>query len=279
MNIDEYKSFDGMSLAHLLSKGEVSAQEVCEAAISVIELENKKLNAVICNDFESARTAAKSKHFSEPIYGAPYLVKDLNTYIKGLPATNGSFALRDFIPEQDAELISRMRSSGLNILGKTNTPEFGLNVCTSPSLFGSTLNPINPEFSAGGSSGGSAAAVASGMVPWAHATDSGGSIRIPASHCGLLGLKPSRSRIPLGNNMAEGLAGFSTAHAITHSVRDTAYLLWNTKGPLPGDIYAAPKMNDEFLDNFQLPPRSLLGWHGSCPRYIARPRCQNELHP
>ena len=257
MNHDDYQKYDGLSLARLISSGEVTPFEVCQSAVEVIESKNPLLNAVSIQNFESALARARSEEFVGPFFGVPYLVKDLNTYVKGLPATNGSAALKGFLPQSDSILVQRIKDSGLNILGKTNTPEFGLNICTAPSLFGATLNPINTEYSAGGSSGGSAAAVAAGMVPWAHATDSGGSIRIPASHCGLFGLKPSRSRIPLGNDMPEGLAGFSTAHAVTHSVRDSAHLLAATMGPLPGDLYTSPVLHDGFLDRVSIPPEKL----------------------
>ena len=174
-------------------------------------------------------------------------------WVAGVPATNGSKAFQNFLPPRDSELIKRMRAAGLVILGKTNTPEFGLNMCTSPALFGHTPNPFDHTRSSGGSSGGSACAVASGMLPAAHATDSGGSIRIPASNCGLFGLKPTRARVPLGNDQAEGLAGFSTGHAVTHSVRDSALLLDVTAGPIPGDVYAAPTPPASFTDGLETP--------------------------
>jgi Asp-tRNA(Asn)/Glu-tRNA(Gln) amidotransferase A subunit family amidase len=145
----------------------------------------------------------------------------------------------------------------LVILGKTNTPELGLNICTTSSLFGATKNPFDPQRSAGGSSGGSACAVAAGMVPAAHATDSGGSIRIPASNCGLFGLKPTRARVPLGHDKPEGLAGFSAVHAVTHSVRDSAVLLDVTAGPMAGDIYSAPAITMSFLDSIEKPFQSV----------------------
>ena len=192
-----------------------------------------------------------------PLSGVPYLVKDLNTWIEGVPATNGSRAFREHVPNTDSILISRLRAAGLVILGKTNTPELGLNICTAPSLFGATKNPFDPQRSAGGSSGGSACAVAAGMVPAAHATDSGGSIRIPASNCGLFGLKPTRARVPLGHDKPEGLAGFSAVHAVTHSVRDSAVLLDVTAGPMAGDIYSAPAITMSFLDSIEKPFQSV----------------------
>jgi amidase len=239
MTFDEYNQYDAIGLARLISLREVSSTDVTEAGIAAIESLNPSLNAIIAPMFDTAREAVRSGLPEGPLTGVPYLVKDLNTWVAGVPATNGSRAFRDFVPPRDSVLVSRLRTSGLVILGKTNTPEFGLNICTSPILFGPTLNPFDNYRSPGGSSGGSACAVASGMVPAAHATDSGGSIRIPASNCGLFGLKPSRARVPLGNDQAEGLAGFSTAHAVSHSVRDSALLLDMTAGPMAGDVYSA----------------------------------------
>ncbi len=250
---DRYDDYDATGLAGLIAAGEVSAREVIETAISAIEARNPVLNAVVTPLFDEALKALDAGLPAGPLHGVPYVVKDLNTWIGGVPATNGSRAFEDFRPHGDAELIKRMRAAGLVILGKTNTPELGLNICTSPALFGATPNPFDASRSAGGSSGGSAAAVASGMLPAAHATDSGGSIRIPASNCGLFGLKPTRARVPLGNDLPEGLAGLSTAHAVTHSVRDSALLLDVTAGPMPGDAYAAPAHEGRYADVLEAP--------------------------
>lgn len=194
MTFDEYNRYDATGLASLIANREVTAAEVTEAAIAAIESLNPGLNAVITPLFDLARRSVRAGLPAGPLSGVPYLLKDLNTWVAGVPATNGCRALRDFVPTRDSVLVTRLRNAGLVILGKTNTPEFGLNICTSPALFGPTPNPFDSQRSAGGSSGGSACAVAAGMVPAAHATDSGGSIRIPASNCGLFGLKPSRAR-------------------------------------------------------------------------------------
>ena len=246
MKLEEYHQFDATGLASIIRQGEVTPDEVIDQAIMQIESLNPTLNAVIATDFVNARNLLSNGDLSAPLFGVPYLVKDLNTWVAKLPATNGSRAFANFIPPGDGELVRRFRKAGLVILGKTNTPEFGLNMCTEPTLFGATRNPFDKRYSAGGSSGGSSCVVAAGILPAAHATDSGGSIRIPASNCGLFGLKPSRARVPLGNNQAEGLAGFSTAHAVTHSVRDSALLLDLTAGPMAGDIYSAPPINGSF---------------------------------
>ena len=181
ITVDEYENVDAVGLATLIADKKVSALEVVESAIARIESRNSTLNAVVATLFDDARVAVGRGLPRGPLSGVPYLVKDLNTWIEGVPATNGSRAFREHVPETDSILISRLRTAGLVILGKTNTPELGLNICTAPSLFGATKNPFDPQRSAGGSSGGSACAVAAGMVPAAHATDSGGSIRIPAS--------------------------------------------------------------------------------------------------
>lgn len=279
MSIRELQDYDGIGLAALIRSGEVSAVEAVQSSIDCIERLNPALNAVIARDFDRALETAAATLSSGPLSGVPYLVKDLNMWVANMPATNGSRAFRNFVPERDSVLTTRLRNAGLIILGKTNTPEFGLNICTGPALFGATTNPLDGRYSAGGSSGGSASAVASGMVPFAHATDSGGSIRIPASNCGLFGLKPSRSRVPLGNDQQEGLAGFSTGHAVTHSVRDSALLLDLTSGAMAGDIYAAPACDLPFLVaiNQPLPRLTVALWdkgfageqvHADCVRAV-----------
>ncbi|MGI9464230.1 MAG: amidase [Aestuariivirgaceae bacterium] len=273
---DAYDDYDATGLAGLIARGEVSAKTVIDTAIGRIRERNPALNAVVTPLFDEAMKSLEDGLPQGPLHGVPYVVKDLNTWIAGVPATNGSLAFRDFRPSGDGELIKRLRRAGLVILGKTNTPEFGLNMCTSPALFGPTRNPFDQTRSAGGSSGGSACAVASGMLPAAHATDSGGSIRIPAGNCGLFGLKPSRARVPLGNDQAEGLAGFSTGHAVTHSVRDSALLLDITAGPMPGDAYAAPAQAGSYvalLDEPFSPPRVALWTEGFASESIA-PVCQ-----
>ena len=253
--IDDYERYDASGLAKLIRDKEVSALEIIDTAIGRIEQHNPKLNAVIATLFDEAREQVRQKTPDGPLGGVPFLLKDLNTYCAGVPATNGSHAFKDFRPERDSVLVSRYRAGGLVILGKTNTPELGLNVSTEPALFGATKNPHDASRSAGGSSGGSAAAVASGMLPAAHATDSGGSIRIPASNCGLFGLKPSRLRVPLGNDVPEGIAGFSTVNAVSHSVRDSALLLDIASGSVPGDPYATPSIDGAFVDSIGQPLR------------------------
>lgn len=280
LTIGDYDSHDATGLARLVADGEATAAELAEMAISRIEELNPALNAVIATDFDRARAAAAEAGglADGPLHGVPWLVKDLGTNVEGLAATNGSRALVDNIAPADSVLISRHRAAGLNLLGKTNTPEMGMNVCTAPALFGPTVNPHDVSRSAGGSSGGSAAAVAAGMLPAAHATDSGGSIRIPASNCGLFGLKPTRARVPLGNDMAEGLGGLSTGHAVTHSVRDSALLLDLTAGPRPGDPYVAPpRRAGGFLAALDTPlsPLSVAVWTGGFADEAVSAECRD----
>lgn len=256
MTPDEYQQYDATGLAGLVQAKQVSPLELIDIAIAEIESRNPAINAVIATRFEEARAEAAA--LNEDALGIPWLIKDFNTDIAGLPTRGGSRLLADAPPAAaDGTLVERYKAAGMVILGKTNTPEFGMNVDTTPSLFGPTHNPHDLTRSAGGSSGGSAAAVASGMLPACHATDSGGSIRIPASNCGLFGLKPTRARVPLGNNAPEGLAGMSTGNAVSHSVRDSALALDIAAGPLSTDIYFAPQGPPSYVATLDEPVRSL----------------------
>jgi amidase len=187
----------------------------------------------------------------------PYLIKDIIAAYAGAPLTSGSSFLRNNIPDHDSVLVSRLKRAGLVILGKTNTPELGLQPATEPRLFGPTRNPWNPARTAGGSSGGSAAAVAARMVPMAHANDGGGSIRIPASCCGVFGFKPTRGRTSLGPDLGEIMGGLVVEHAVTVSVRDSAALLDATAGPSPGDPYRAAPPARPYLEETRTPPGKL----------------------
>src|SRR6185295_17474742 len=186
------------------------------------EAANPALNAIITRLYDEARAAIAAGLPSGPFTGVPYLLKDLGALYTGAPTSYGSAIFDGNIADHDSEITARMKRAGLVIFGKTNTPEMGLSPSTEPKRFGATKNPWNLAYSAGGSSGGSAAAVASGIVPMAHATDGGGSIRIPASCCGLFGMKPTRARNPLGPDAGEGWGGASVGHAVTWSVRDSA---------------------------------------------------------
>jgi amidase len=236
----DYERYDGLGLAGLVKNGSVSATELLEAAIERVEQRNPAINAVVDRMYDQAKAAIAAGLPAGPFSGVPYLLKDIGPLHAGTVTTLGSNAFRKFIPDQDSEIVIRLRQAGLVIFGKTHTPEFGLSTSSESRLFGATHNPWNLEYSAGGSSGGSAAAIASGMVPAAYANDGGGSIRIPASCCGLFGLKPTRARTPMGPERGEGWSGLVTAHAITRSVRDSAALLDVTAGAEIGDPYWAP---------------------------------------
>lgn len=240
MRIDEYQSHDATGLAGLIARGEVSADEVLDVAFAAIKEREPALGAVVALCEEQARSAVAGL-LPGVLAGVPYLIKDLECDVAGTPTTNGSRLFAGAPAKRDSTLVTRLRVAGVLIVGKTNTPEFGLGTTTESALFGPVHNPWRLDHSAGGSSGGSAAAVAAGMVPVAHATDGGGSIRIPASCCGLFGLKPSRGRVTAGPDRGESWAGLSVAHAVTRTVRDSATLLDVTGTPEPGDPYHAPQ--------------------------------------
>lgn len=232
---------DATAQAERVAKGEVSPAELVDEAIARIEALNPRLNAVIVETFDKARRSAASELPHGPFRGVPFLLKDLHCPAEGDPQYAGTRFLREakWKEDHDGNVTKRFRRAGFVILGRTNTPELGLTITTEPLAAGPTHNPWDPERSAGGSSGGSAAAVASGMVPAAHASDGGGSIRIPASECGLVGLKPSRARISKAPDAGEGWAGSATDGALARSVRDAAALVDVLAGAEPGDPYAA----------------------------------------
>src|SRR5580704_10303009 len=248
MRYDEFTRYDGLGLAELVQRRQVSAAEVLEAAVAAVETRNHEINAVVGRLYDQARAAIAAGLPAGPFTGVPYLLKDLGAHYQGAVTSYGGTLFKDNVVDHDSEITVRLKRAGLVIFGKTNTPELGLASSTEPRLFGPTRNPWHLGHSAGGSSGGSAAAVASGMAPMAHATDGGGSIRIPASACGLFGLKPTRARNPLGPDQGEGWGGASVGHAVTRTVRDSAALLDATCGPDLGDPYWAPPSARPFLD-------------------------------
>jgi len=243
----EFMRYDATALADLVQKGEVQPVELIDAAISRIERFNPKLNAVVTPAFEQARAIAKDPLPDGPFTGVPFLLKDIGATLAGVRMTMGTAFMSQFIPDHDSELTRRLKRSGLIILGKTNVPELGILPTTEPRFLGSCRNPWDVSRTTGGSSGGSAAAVAAGFVPMAHANDGGGSIRIPASCCGLFGLKPTRARNPLGPAYGDLFSGLIVEHAITRSVRDCASFLDATSGPDVGDPYWAPPPARPFL--------------------------------
>ena len=245
--MQDYDRYDATGLAALVAKREVAPQELLDAAIARTEQVNPRVNAVVAKHYDEARAAIRNGLPDGPFRGVPFLLKDLYALFSGAVTTNGCRFYTDNRADHDTEMVSRYKRGGLAIFGKTNTPEFGLTVTTEPQLFGPTRNPWNLEHMAGGSSGGSAAAVAAGIVPAAHASDGGGSIRIPASCCGLVGLKPTRARNPQGPDRGDGWAGMSTEHVVSRSVRDSAALLDLTQGPDLGAPYFAAAPDRPFL--------------------------------
>lgn len=272
MDLNEYAAHDATGLAELIRSGQVSAGEVLEASLEAVGSDNPRLNAVVSLSEGRARAAAEAGDPpAGPLGGVPFLIKDLGVSVAGSVTTNGCRLFADGPPAQsDSEIVARYRRAGLVLVGRTNTPEFGLAPTTEPDLFGPTRNPHDPDRSAGGSSGGAAAAVASGMVPAAHASDGGGSIRIPASCCGLFGLEPTRGRITFAPERGEGWAGLSTNHAVTRSVRDSAALLDAVAGPAPGDPYWAPPAAGSFAAAAGTDPAPLrVGLCSSAPTGVA----------
>jgi amidase len=247
MRSEEYMALDATALAALVRRGEVSATETVEAAIERINAVNPQINAVVERADAMGRSAALSVHRRQPLAGVPFLPKDMNIEVAGLRLTSACRWLADIPPAAvDAPLAARWRAAGLCILGRTNTPEFAGEFVTEPTWRGATANPWDLTRSPGGSSGGAAAAVASGMVPMAHANDLGGSIRVPAAACGLVGLKPSRGWIPVGPQQDELAGGLDCEHVVTRSVRDSALMLDVTRGAEPGSRYPAVQPARDF---------------------------------
>jgi amidase/6-aminohexanoate-cyclic-dimer hydrolase len=252
-----YAEYDALGLAELVRTGEVGATELLDAALERMHTHNPHINAIVSVFEGRARAAIAAGLPDGPFTGVPFVLKDLGVDVAGEITTSGSRFFADHRPTQSSEIVRRYERAGLVLFGKTNTPEMGLNASTEPLLFGPTRNPWNLGHSAGGSSGGAAAVVAAGIVPAAHATDGGGSIRIPASSCGLFGLKPNRGRTPFGPPLGEGWNGLSHGHVITRSVRDSAALLDATAGSRAGEPYAAPAYEGTFLGATQRPPGRL----------------------
>lgn len=256
-NLNDVLRLDAMGQAELIRRKEISPLELVDAVIENINRLNPILNAVVIPMFDIARKAAQDQIPQGPFQGVPFLLKDLVAEYEGAPYTAGSAFLKGYISKRDTELVRRYKRAGFITIGKTNSPEIGIGPVTQPRLYGPARNPWDTSRTAGGSSGGSAAAVASGLVPVAHANDGGGSIRIPASCCGLVGLKPTRGRNPLGPFYGELWGGLVAEHVLTRSVRDCAAVLDATSGPDIGDPYWAPPTDRSFLQAVEEPPGRL----------------------
>jgi amidase len=253
----DFAKYDGLGLGELVRKKDVKPSELVEEAIDRIDRLNPQLNAVIHKIYDQARIAAEGDLPDGPFTGVPFLLKDLTVTYAGVPMRSGSRFHNQFVPDHDSELIKRYKAAGVIVVGKTNTPEYGLVPVTEPELFGPANNPWDLSRTTGGSSGGSAAAVASLMVPLAHGNDGGGSIRIPASCCGVFGFKPTRGRNPLGPDLGDAWHGLACDHVLTRSVRDSAAMLDATAGPDIGAPYYAPPPARSFLEEVNLEPGKL----------------------
>lgn len=243
-----YGDLDALGLANLVANGEVSALELVDEAITRTEAVNGQLNAVITPMFEHARKQAQMPLGKGPFAGVPFLMKDFVAEVAGVPFYEGSDFLEGYIPQQDSELYERFCRAGLITIGKTNLPEFAIGTTTEPRRFGATHNPWDPTRTPGGSSGGAGAAVAAQVVPMAHGNDVGGSIRIPASCCGLVGLKPTRGRTTLAPHYGDIISGYFVEHALTRTVRDSAALLDAIHGPGVGEPFEIPPPARPYLE-------------------------------
>jgi amidase len=254
--LKEYGTFDAVGLAALVRNKQVSARELLDEAIARTEKVDPQINAVVVRHYDYARTQIDRGLPDGPFTGVPFLLKDLDL-LAGTRTTFGASLFRNHVADRTGTLAQRFLDSGVTIFGKSSSPEFGLMPTTESRLFGPTRNPWNPDHSSGGSSGGAAAAVAARILPVAHASDGGGSIRIPASASGVFGLKPSRARNPVGPDRGEGWGGFSCGHVVSISVRDSAAMLDAVHGPEPSSLYVAPPPERPFAQEVGRDPGKL----------------------
>jgi len=258
MWFDEYVGYDGLGLAALVRAGQVTADELLDVALERVAATDGTIAAVVHVQEDVARSAIASGLPDGPFAGVPFLLKDLGGEAIDFPTSMGSQLYEGYRYEYDSELVVRLRATGLVTFARATSPEFGIGATTEAKVYGRpTRNPWNPDHVAGGSSGGSAAAVAAGVVPMAHGSDGGGSVRIPASSCGLFGVKPTRAMLPDGPAAGEGWAGMAIEGFLTRSVRDTAALLDATAGPDVGAPYYAPAIAGTFMEAIMRPPRPL----------------------
>ncbi|NAR49539.1 amidase [Acinetobacter haemolyticus] len=258
MKFSEYVQYDGLGLAQLVKNKEIQAVELLELALERSAQVNPKLNAIIIPMHEQAKQRTK-QNLSGPFAGVPFLVKDLFQEYQGVPTSYGSHSLKriNYTPDFNAEIVNRWEKAGIISFGRTNTPEFGIKGITEPDAHGACHNPWNLKHNSGGSSGGSASAVAGGIVPIAGAGDGGGSIRIPASYCGLFGLKPSRGRTPWGPQYSEAMHGAAMQHVLCKTVRDSAAMLDAVQGPEQSSLFTIQAPDQKYLDIIQQSPKKL----------------------
>jgi amidase len=276
----QYRNYDGLGIAQLIRGREVTAREVLEAAIGAAEAVNPHVNALSQKLYDLGLATISQVDSSASFAGVPFLLKDVSAMLKGARTTQGSRFFGDAPPATaDTTLVERFKQAGVIIFGKTTTPELGLAPSTETSLTGATRNPWNLSLTAGGSSGGAAAAVATGIAPLAHGSDGGGSIRIPASCCGLFGLKPTRARTPSGPLVGEGWGGLSVHHVLSRSVRDSAAMLDAIGGPADGDPYQVQRPERPYLEEASTPPGRLKIALQKRPLSgaVVAPECENAL--
>ena len=269
----DYADCDATELAARVERGDVHPTELVDTAIAEIEKVNPALNAVVHRMYDDAKAAAASDLPEGPFRGVPMVVKDADGFVRGIPFTESSRFLDGFVPRHDAEALARLRQAGLLFLAKTNLPELALLGTTEPEWRGPTRNPWSLEHSTGGSSGGSAALVAARAVPAGHGGDGGGSLRIPGAHCGLVGFKATRGRIPLGPDHGEGWGGYVQWGVLTRTVRDAAGFLDAMSGPMAGDPYAAPPLPRPLVEEVGRRPEALR------IAFTTRPLFGRETHP
>ena len=253
----EYEDYDAVGLAELVRRKDVTAGEVLEAAIARAQARNPALNAIVMELYDFGRQAIADGLPDGPLTGAPYLIKDLGAAMAGIPTTGGSRFMADVVPSEDSETVKRLKAAGMAIFGKTNTCEFGMSITCEPQFYGPMKNPWDPALTPGGSSGGAASAVAARIVPAAHASDGFGSIRVPASCCGLVGMKPTRGRNSFAPALGERIGGTVAEHTVSLTVRDHAAILDATGAPAAGDPYFAPPPERSFLEEVGADPGQL----------------------
>lgn len=267
-----YANADGIGIADLVRRGEVTSDEIVEAAVDAVERLNPRLNAVVHKAYDAARAAAAVVERDMPFAGVPFLIKELATMWAGMPLTNSCAWMKNVIAPADSEFVRRIKAAGFVLIGKSNAPENGWAITTEPRLYGPTHNPWRDDVTPGGSSGGSAAAVAARMVPLAEGSDGAGSIRVPASCCGLVGLKPSRGRVSL-SPFGDYWYGGAYFLCLSRTVRDSAAVLDAVAGHLPGEPYTPPRPQGRWRALAEAPPERLrIG-------YTTTPPDGSGIHP
>lgn len=261
MNLQEYSRFDGVALAELVRKREVSPKELVDFFVEAVEKVNPRINAVIEVFQDRVEEVDDQVIPSDPFAGVPFLMKDIGAGEGGRLQESGSRLMKGHIVDKDSSLTTLFKATGLTIMGRTTTPEFALGISTESELMGATRNPWNLDITCGGSSGGSGASIAAGVVPMAHGSDNGGSIRIPASACGLVGLKPSRGRVTLGPDIGEMWPGMLQEFVLSRTVRDTALMLDAVSTPTPGDPFIITRPSRPYFEELNAPKEHLrIAW-------------------